>query len=268
MNRHRASQSAHQYPHLQVWLLLISLTGFGVYVLHDLRYLSLVVSLDRSFMASLTLTLLLIATAHCGWHVALLSSHIAQLQRWLNDSVSRDDDVCLASGPSASFLRTWFEDLQDIPVTADASVRDGLVEITAERFRSIVDLGWFFVDLSIRLGLLGTIIGFMLIFASLTDISIEGGDELQTLLIAMSGGMGTALLTTLTGLVTASVLSVQYLVLDRASEQLNALLLRVSHRYRAIPDSADPTSRPRVPLPEADSHVRSVAHEQTPPGSS
>lgn len=255
-----------QHHYLQVWLLLVSLTLFGLYVLHDLHYLSLVVSLDRSYMASLTLALLLIATAHCGWNVAKMSSHIAQLRTWLNAvelPVSAHSPA--AQDSSRAFLQSWLDDLQDIPPSADASVRDGLVEITAERFRSIVDLGWFFVDLSIRLGLLGTIIGFMLIFASLTDINIDGADELKALLIAMSGGMGTALLTTLTGLITASILSIQYLVLSRTSEQLNALLLLVSHRYPNSSRSSDtvPGQASVLPAtggdpgPVTDSHSRS-----------
>lgn len=233
--------STHQPHYLQVWVLLISLVLFGLYVVNDLNYLSLIIALDRSFMASLTFALLLLATAHCGWHIAYMTRHIGQLQDWL-------DQPPATAEHSSSFLRSWLHELDDaLPASAAQamdnptntpidsptySLIDNLVDIHAERLRSAVDLGWFFVDLAVRFGLLGTIIGFILIFASLTDINIEGGDDLKALLIAMSGGMGTALLTTLTGLVTASLLSLQYLILGRASEHLAGLLLRVSHRYK------------------------------------
>lgn len=268
--RHRdTSQSAQQHQYLQVWLLLISLVLFGLYVLHDRHYLSLIVTLDRSYMASLTLALLLVATAHCGWNIICMSRHIAQLRNWLDmpEPAATENSSALQSS-SRTFLQSWLDDLQELPASADTSVLDALVEISAERFRSVVDLGWFFVDLSIRLGLLGTIIGFMLIFASLTDINIDGGDELKALLIAMSGGMGTALLTTLTGLVTGSILSVQYLVLGRASERLNALLLRVSHRHLSNRGSSGSAQiLPPVLPATADSEQQAMPGNPLPPES-
>lgn len=219
---------ANQHHFLQIWILLISVILFGLYVAWDLNYLALILDLDRSFMAPLTMALVMAATAHCGWHIAHFSSRTAQLQAWL-------DDDSMHSNSLPPFLHTYLHDLDTLESTRKhaQSTDDNIVDIHAERIRSPVDLGWFFVDLAVRLGLLGTIIGFILIFASLTDINIEGGDDLKELLIAMSGGMGTALLTTLTGLIGASILSFQYLILGRETEYLVGLLLRVSNHYHA-----------------------------------
>ncbi len=107
---------------------------------------------------------------------------------------------------------------------------DELLDIWADRLRSPVDTGWFLVDTTIRLGLLGTIVGFILIFTSLGDVSIDGAEGLRELLVAMSGGMGTALFTTLAGLVGATLLAVQYLVLGRETEHLLGSLARCRHR--------------------------------------
>ena len=49
----------------------------------------------------------------------------------------------------------------------------------------------------------------------------------------MSGGMGTALYTTLAGLVTAMALGAQYMVLGRGTEELIALLVRIRDRASA-----------------------------------
>jgi len=118
--------------------------------------------------------------------------------------------------------------IADSPATGGA-VPEDLFELYADRLRSPVDFGWFLVDMSVRLGLLGTIIGFILIFGSLSGVSIDGAEGLRDLLVAMSGGMGTALFTTLAGLVGATLLSVQYLILGREAEHLLGLLAR----YRA-----------------------------------
>ena len=218
----------NQHHFLQIWILLLSVIVFGLYVAWDLNYFALILDLDRSFMAPLTMALVVAATAHCGWHMAHFSSHIAQLQSWLRDD-SNHPDAC------PPFLHVYLQDLNTLssPRYHPQSQDDNIVDIHAERIRGPVDLGWFFVDLAVRLGLLGTIIGFILIFASLTDINIEGGDDLKDLLIAMSGGMGTALLTTLTGLVGASILSFQYLILGRETEYLVGLLLRVKNHHHA-----------------------------------
>jgi hypothetical protein len=210
------------YP--QLWFLLISLLVFAVYVAWDLRIFAHIAALDKSYMASLIIALVLAASVHCGWHILQYANRIRKLETWLGQQLILD-------ASSTPFLQQYLTDLSTDP-QPDSSSDDAIVEIHADRIRAPVELGWFFVDLSVRLGLLGTIIGFILIFSSLTSINISGGDELKDLLIAMSGGMGTALLTTLTGLIGASMVSFQYLILGRESEHLVGLLLRIKNRLR------------------------------------
>ena len=97
--------------------------------------------------------------------------------------------------------------------------------VLADRLRAPVEAGWFMVDLAIRLGLAGTIIGFILIFGSLSGEKIVGDDALRELLVSMSGGMGTALFTTLAGLIAATFLSLQYLLLGRQTEYVIAAVM-------------------------------------------
>ncbi|MFK7859916.1 MAG: MotA/TolQ/ExbB proton channel family protein [Granulosicoccus sp.] len=219
------ADSSEFYP--QLWLLLISLMAFGTYVAWDLNLFSLILALDKSYMASLTMTLVCVMSVHCGWHILHTSRHTLSAQRWL-ESTSRSK---VTPAISSIFLQRFVEDLSS-GQSDGAEDADAILEIHADAVRSPAELGWFFVDLAVRLGLLGTIIGFILIFASLDNIDIEGGDDLKNLLIAMSGGMGTALYTTLTGLIGASLLSFQYLILGRQCEHLVAQLLRIRRRLR------------------------------------
>lgn len=221
-DRYAGHPASAYYP--QVWLLLLSVIVFATYVAWDQGVFILILSLDRSYMASITMALIVLASVHCGWHIAHCARRISLIQQWLIQPHSAE---ALAPHPD-TFFSEFLHDLQRGHHAGRDSNHDAVVEIHAERIRGPVDLGWFFVDLAVRLGLLGTIIGFILIFASLSDLNISGGDELKQLLIAMSGGMGTALLTTLTGLVGASLLSFQYLILGRESEHLIGLLMRVS----------------------------------------
>jgi biopolymer transport protein ExbB/TolQ len=82
------------------------------------------------------------------------------------------------------------------------------------------DYGWFFVDAIIKLGLLGTIVGFILMLGSVTDSSSLDINTMQKVLQQMSSGMGTALYTTLAGLVCSLLLAIQYQMLDRGADDL------------------------------------------------
>ncbi|MFK8079585.1 MAG: MotA/TolQ/ExbB proton channel family protein [Granulosicoccus sp.] len=214
--------SSEFYP--QLWLLLVSLMIFGAYVAWDLHLFKLILTSDKSYMASLTMMLVLVMSVHCGWHIFHTSRRTLSAQRWLAERARSPKTPSL-------FLQRFLDDLATEQRESADDV-DAILEIHADAVRSPAELGWYFVDLAIRLGLLGTIIGFILIFASLDNIDITGGDDLKNLLIAMSGGMGTALYTTLTGLVGASLLSFQYLILGRQSEHLVAELLRIRRHLR------------------------------------
>jgi hypothetical protein len=65
-------------------------------------------------------------------------------------------------------------------------------------------------------GLLGTIFGFIIILlAGFKGIKVSEPASLQTALVVMSQGLGTALLTTGAGLVSKMLLNIQYLMLAR-----------------------------------------------------
>ena len=75
-------------------------------------------------------------------------------------------------------------------------------------------LGYLAVDILLKLGLTGTVIGFILMLLPIGEIRDFDPQVLQQLLATMSGGMAVALYTTLTGLVTSMLLKFQYFVLD------------------------------------------------------
>jgi len=75
-------------------------------------------------------------------------------------------------------------------------------------------LGYLAVDILLKLGLTGTVIGFILMLLPIGEIKDFDPQILQKLLATMSGGMAVALYTTLTGLVTSMLLKFQYFLLD------------------------------------------------------
>ena len=97
-----------------------------------------------------------------------------------------------------------------------------------------LDLGWFIVDLLLKLGLIGTVIGFILMLASITIIENFDLTMMQDLLQKMSGGMKVALYTTLTGLITSILLSFQYKFLENKIFDIISLINKFTELHTPI----------------------------------
>ena len=76
-----------------------------------------------------------------------------------------------------------------------------------------VDVEWFVSDVVLTLGMLGTIIGFMIMLeGTFSSIEFNDTDSIRQALSSMSQGLFTALNTTLIGLVSSIILKVQLTV--------------------------------------------------------
>ena len=102
-----------------------------------------------------------------------------------------------------------------------------LLELKISKYLRILS---FIVDLLIRLGLVGTVIGFILMLQSVTLIENFDINLMQDLMKNMSAGMMVALYTTLTGLTSAMILMLQNKYLELLLIDLYSL---VSERLRA-----------------------------------
>ena len=88
--------------------------------------------------------------------------------------------------------------------------------------------GWFIADLMVRLGLLGTVIGFIFMLSSVSEVRGMDLPALQQLLTSMSSGMRIALYTTLTGLGAGILLGFQFRLLDSAADQLVSEIIELT----------------------------------------
>ena len=94
------------------------------------------------------------------------------------------------------------------------SSKKELITIFEYKFTKLLETGWFVSDFLLKLGLIGTVIGFILMLNSVTLIENFDLTMMQNLLQQMSGGMKVALYTTLSGLITSILLSAQYKYLE------------------------------------------------------
>lgn len=83
------------------------------------------------------------------------------------------------------------------------------------------EMAWWINGIQLKLGLLGKVIGFSLLAFELGQASFEPSQSAD-LLRSLTGGLGIALLTTLTGLSANILLGLQLMRLDRFADQLIA----------------------------------------------
>ena len=174
--------------------LVLTLVIFSSYLVVDLGILSLIIDSDRSKISLIILSIYVLACAHWFYISIILDKEISSLDHTNHPTLIRSF-IDNASKENSSNQKNNLDLLQD-----ELSNRHAL--------------GYLAVDILLKLGLTGTVIGFILMLLPIGEIKDFDPQILQKLLATMSGGMAVALYTTLTGLVTSMLLKFQYFLLD------------------------------------------------------
>jgi len=208
-------------------------TVVGVAVLAAWRYglLQEVWRADRTGLA-LGITLVFAGAAARGsWHVIRLSralNHVSDVERLLGNAGA--DVRGLPQGCVAEHVRHLQIKAQ---LGGDRGGLDQslLLEAFEADLRRGQEFGWFVADLLLSLGLLGTVIGFILMLGPISGLDTADEGAIKAALAAMSGGMAVALYTTLTGLVGGMLLKVQGFLLDGAVQELVGRTTRLTEVF-------------------------------------
>lgn len=232
-----------QHYLLLVWLIVSGLIVFGLVVSWNEGLITQLVNGDRSRICLVIALLYGIATLHCANRAVFLSSelnHAADVASRIaavgdGASITTRNGTLSVGGGSALPSCVMTEHLIDL-LNARRESREGdaareqsnLVEALAERLKGAHELGWFVVDILLKLGLVGTIVGFILMLGSMANTASLDVNTMQKVLRQMSSGMGTALFTTLAGLIGSILLGLQYLLLDKSADELILRVVRVA----------------------------------------
>ena len=181
-------------------LLLKSSLALGViifftYLIFDLGLLSLIIASDQSKISLIILALYYLATAH--WY-------------YLSFSLDKEIEGLNSDDASSSVLLSKLKYFDG----NDQQKSTNYLSILEDELANRHALGYMIVDVLLKLGLTGTVIGFILMLLPIGEIKDFDPQIIQQLLSKMSGGMAVALYTTLTGLVTSTLLKLQYFLLD------------------------------------------------------
>ena len=189
-------------------LIVLGLILFGFFVLANTGLLQLALSSDPSMISWLILTLYGLATIHWLFRARALD-------RETNICSAAESQKAESGDPNNSFVA------KALAATAESAAdRQQLLDTIGDELTNTHAAGHFVADLLLKLGLTGTVIGFILMLLPIGEIEQFDPSLMQQLLAAMSGGMAVALYTTLAGLVTSTLLKLQYYLLDSALANL------------------------------------------------
>jgi hypothetical protein len=184
--------------------ILMSLIFFAAFLIVDLGLLSLIIDSDKSKISIIIIFIYILATFH-----------------WFYNAFRLDKEISDLDEPKNGTLMSSFLENNENLRSADRNMQLSLLE---DELSNRHALGYLSVDILLKLGLTGTVIGFILMLLPIGQIQDFDPQILQKLLSTMSGGMAVALYTTLTGLVTSILLKFQYFILDSSlSNSLNYL---------------------------------------------
>ena len=106
-----------------------------------------------------------------------------------------------------------------------------LLKAFEEKLHGAQSIGFFIAETMLRLGLLGTVIGFIFMLAPLANVQAIDVGQMREVLASMSGGMAVALYTTLCGLIGGILLKLQYYFLEGATEELMATITEITEVF-------------------------------------
>ena len=179
---------------MQRSIILLTVIFFAFYVLYALNLLNLIFESDRSKISILILAIYTAATFH-----------------WIYIAKNLDSEI-KGEGKVLDFL--------DAVKSKSSLESQSLLRILEDELSNRHALGHMISDVLLKLGLTGTVVGFILMLLPIGEMKDFDPEKIQPLLSSMSGGMAVALYTTLSGLITSTMLKFQYFLLDSSLSKL------------------------------------------------
>ena len=172
-------------------LLLLTVILFGFWILNDQGLMRIVLKGDKSHISKAIIILWIVTTVY--W---IYLSRIIYLDKSL-----------IGNEKNFSLNLSIGKYLRDIDKGED---KDTIIRVFESEYAKKLSFGWVAADISLKLGLLGTVIGFILMLQPISELNNTSPDELKSALSSMSSGMAVALFTTLTGLVSSILIRLQF----------------------------------------------------------
>jgi hypothetical protein len=226
------------------WLIFTGLSLLAFILLWYFGLIQRMMESDRTYISPIICVLYLLSSLHCLWRIFSVSREGAAAQH-TGEAVTRDG---LRPPTGTGLVARHIRDL----ITKAGYQRGKRVDQTlmlrvlADRLRGSNAFGAFASDTMLKLGLLGTIIGFIMMLAPIGSLDPENREAVRSSMSLMSDGMAVAMYTTLVGLAASILLKVQYSILDNATSKVFAYAVDLTevHVVSALEGAGLPSGSP------------------------
>jgi MotA/TolQ/ExbB proton channel family len=216
------------------WLMFTGVCAFGFALCWYYGLFRLMLNADKTYISAIITALYVATTLHCLVRTTAISREMDAANRVLalvsrgvtgfsvaGANVITAEGARLPSGHVTNHIRNLIlkAQLQGHHRLDQTLLLRGL----ADQLRGPNQLGSFASDALMKLGLLGTIIGFILMLAPIAGLDSADRASVKSSMGLMSDGMAVAMYTTLSGLIGSILVQTQYYLLDEATAKLFAL---------------------------------------------
>ncbi|MES1149751.1 MAG: MotA/TolQ/ExbB proton channel family protein [Bradyrhizobium guangdongense] len=221
---------------LLLWMIFTGLSIFAVVLLWRYGLIRLMLVSDRTYISSLIALLYIVTCGHCFWRTRAIAREGAAARRCRAVLASVDGAKALDPGATslpAGLVRDHIASLATKAAAQDYRAVDQtlLLRTLADRLRGSNGFGAFVSDTLMKLGLLGTIVGFIIMLAPIATLDAADKAAMKTSMGLMSDGMAVAMYTTLAGLVGSILVRIQYYMLDAATQRVFSGAVMMTETY-------------------------------------
>ena len=208
---------------LLYWLIFTGVTIFAATLLWRYGLFRLMFASDRTYICTAVVVLYVGASLHCLWRTIVISREGDAGRRAASQVVGGHNltEERLDRLP-AGLVSDHIRDLALKARTQGGGKLDQtlLLRSLADKLRGSNGFGAFASDTLMKLGLLGTVIGFIIMLAPIAGLDASDHALMKSSMGLMSDGMAVAMYTTLAGLVGSILLKFQYYMLDAATAKV------------------------------------------------
>jgi MotA/TolQ/ExbB proton channel family protein len=210
---------------LLFWMIFTGLSIFAVVLLWRFGLIRLMLTSDRTYISSVIALLYVLTCGHCFLRTRAIAREGAAARRCRALLAAPEGGRTLDAGAAAlprGLVRDHIESLVTKAAAQDYRPVDQtlLLRTLADRLRGSNGFGAFVSDTLMKLGLLGTIVGFIIMLAPIAGLDAADKVAMRSSMGLMSDGMAVAMYTTLAGLVGSILVRIQYYMLDAATQRV------------------------------------------------
>jgi len=229
------AESAADGAPLLRWMIFTGACAFAAVLLWHYGLIRLMIASDRTYISSVIGVLYVGASLHCLWRTIVVSRE-GDAGRRAAETIAAGEVNFAAGGRDvlpAGLLADHIRDLVQKAQTQGAGRLDQtlLLRSLADQMRGSNGFGAFASDTLMKLGLLGTIIGFIIMLAPIAGLDATDRTLLKSSMGLMGDGMAVAMYTTLAGLLGSILLKMQYYMLDTATARIFSHAVRLTETH-------------------------------------